>query len=172
MKGPSVGNQGETDGLGTRFIGSHDGTDLKIGVVAARYNYFITGKLVDGACEELISHGVHEKDLTISWVPGSFEIPIVAMEMAKNGNWDSLLCLGAVIKGETAHFDFVAGETARRVSQISIETGIPVIFGVLTTFDEEQALARSGGKEGNKGKEAALAAIEMANLLKSLRREV
>ena len=169
MKGLSSELQGETDGPGQRIIGSSNGNGLKIGIVAARYSYFITGKLVSAACNKLLEQGVHDEDITICWVPGSFEIPLLASEMAKSGRWDSIICLGAVIKGDTAHFDYVAGEAARRISQISVETGIPVVFGVLTTFTVEQAVARSGDGEGNKGKEAAIVAIETANLLSSLK---
>lgn len=169
MKGLSSELQGETDGPGQRIIGSGNGTGLKIGIVAARYSYFITGKLVSGACNKLLEQGVRDEDITICWVPGSFEIPLLASEMAKSGRWDSIICLGAVIKGDTAHFDYVAGEAARRISQISVETGIPVVFGVLTTFTVEQAVARSGDGEGNKGEEAAIVAIETANLLSSLK---
>ena len=169
MKGLSSELQGETDGPGKRIIGSSDGTGLKIGIVAARYSYFITGKLVSGACNKLLAQGVKDDDITICWVPGSFEIPVVASEMAKSGNWDSIICLGAVIKGDTAHFDYVAGEAARRISQISVETGIPVVFGVLTTFNVEQAIERSGDGQGNKGEESATVAIETANLLSSLK---
>ena len=169
MKGLSSEYQGEIDGPGERIIGSDDATELKIAIVAARYNYFITGKLVNGACEQLLKQGVADNNITVCWVPGSFEIPVVVSEMAKNGNWDSIICLGAVIKGDTAHFDYVSGEVSRRIGQISVETGIPVVFGVLTTFNIEQAVERSGGREGNKGEEAAIVAIETANLLRSIK---
>ena len=158
--------------MGKIIKGSRIGQELRFAVVVAFFNEQITSKLLEGCIDGLVENGVKKDFITVVSVPGSLELGVVAKKMAGSYKYDAIICLGAVIKGETAHFDFVAGETARRVSQISIETGIPVIFGVLTTFDEEQALARSGGKEGNKGKEAALAAIEMANLLKSLRREV
>ena len=115
------------------------------------------------------SHGVREEDITIVWVPGSFEIPLAALELAKSGTWDAVVCLGAVIRGQTAHFDFIAGEAARGVSSASRETGVPMAFGILTTNTEEQALERAGGKWGNKGYDAALAVVEMANLLRLLR---
>ncbi|MFH1560285.1 MAG: 6,7-dimethyl-8-ribityllumazine synthase [Chloroflexota bacterium] len=146
-----------------------NGLGLRIAVVASRYNRFVTSKLVEGACEALLSHGLEEKDLTVSWVPGSFEVPLVALEMAKTGKWDALVCLGAVIRGETAHFDYVAGEAARGIAAASRETGVPLAFGILTTYTEEQALERAGGKLGNRGHDAALVALESANLLRLLR---
>ena len=124
---------------------------------------------MDGACEALLSHGVREDDLAVVWTPGSFEVPLAAAEMARSGRWDALVCLGAVIKGETAHFDYVAAEAARGVAEASRETGVPMAFGVQTTYTEEQALARAGGTAGNRGHDAALAAIEMANVLRRLR---
>ena len=167
MKGPSYGE--DEGGPGLRITGSLDATGLRIGVVAARFNRFVTSKLVDGACEALLSHGVREDDLAVVWTPGSFEVPLAAAEMARSGRWDALVCLGAVIKGETAHFDYVAAESARGVAEASRETGVPMAFGVQTTYTEEQALARAGGSAGNRGHDAALAAIEMANLLRRLR---
>jgi 6,7-dimethyl-8-ribityllumazine synthase len=140
-----------------------------VAVVAARYNRFVTSKLVEGACEALLSHGLEDKDLTVSWVPGAFEVPLVALEMARTGRWDALVCLGAVIRGETAHFDYVAGEAARGIADASRKTGVPLAFGILTTYTEEQALERAGGAMGNRGYDAALAAIESANLLRLLR---
>ena len=116
-----------------------------------------------------MAHGFEETDLHVSWVPGAFELPLAAVEMARSGRWDALVCVGAVIRGETSHFDFVAGEAARGIAAASRETGVPIAFGVLTTDTEEQALERAGGKAGNKGYEAALTAIEMANLLRKLR---
>ncbi len=169
MKGPSFDYEEDKGGPGRRLKGSLDGRGLRIAVVASRYNHFVTSKLVEGACDALLSHGLDEKDLAVSWVPGSFEVPLVALEMARSGKWDALVCLGAVIKGETAHFDYVAGEVARGIAAASRETGVPLAFGILTTYTEEQALERAGGKLGNRGHDAALAALESANLLRLLR---
>ena len=169
MKGPSFNDEEEEDGPGLRLKGNLNGQGLRVAVVAARFNLFVTSKLVEGACEALLSHGLEEKDLAVSWVPGSFEVPLVALEMAKTGKWDALVCLGAVIKGETAHFDYVAGEAARGIAAVARETGVPLAFGILTTYTEEQALERAGGKLGNRGCDAALAALESANLLRLLR---
>ena len=169
MKGPSFNDEEVEDGPGLRLKGNLNGLGLRIAVVASRYNRFVTSKLVEGACEALLSRGLEEKDLTVSWVPGSFEVPLVALEMARTGKWDALVCLGAVIRGETAHFDYVAGEAARGIADVTRETGVPLAFGILTTYTEEQALERAGGKMGNKGYDAALAAIESANLLRLLR---
>ncbi|MDE2860397.1 MAG: 6,7-dimethyl-8-ribityllumazine synthase [Chloroflexota bacterium] len=151
--------------------GGLDAQGLRIGVVAARFNRFVTSRLVEGACEALLTHGLREDDLTVCWVPGSFEVPLAAAEMARTGRWDALVCLGAVIKGETAHFEYVAGEAARGVAEASRDTGVPMAFGIQTTYTEEQALARAGGDAGNRGYDAALSAIEMANLLRKLREE-
>ena len=169
MKGPSFNDEEEEDGPGLRLRGNLNGQGLRVAVVAARFNLFVTSKLVEGACEALLSHGLEEKDLAVSWVPGSFEVPLVALEMARTGKWDALVCLGAVIRGETAHFDYVAGEAARGIADVSRETGVPLACGILTTYTEEQALERAGGKMGNRGHYAALAAIESANLLRLLR---
>ena len=167
MKGPSFEDEPQGPGLHTR--GSLDGQGLKIGVVASSFNRFVTSRLVEGACEGLMAHGFEETDLHVAWVPGAFELPLAASEMARSGRWDALVCVGAVIRGETSHFDFVAGEAARGIAAASRETGVPIAFGVLTTDTEEQALERAGGKVGNKGYEAALTAIEMVNLLRQLR---
>ena len=167
MKGPSYEEDG--GGPGLRITGGLDAQGLRIGVVAARFNRFVTSRLVEGACEGLLDHGLREDDLAVIWVPGSFEVPLAAAEMARSGRWDALVCLGAVIKGETAHFDYVAAEAARGVAEASRETGVPMAFGIQTTYTEEQALARAGGDAGNRGYDAALSAIEMANLLRRLR---
>ena len=169
MKGPSFDEEGTEQGPELRLKGNLNGLGLRIALVASSYNLFITSKLVAGAYEALLSHGLEDKNLMLSWVPGTFEIPLIAQEMAKSGDWDAIVCLGAVIKGETAHFEYVAGEAARGIAQTSRETGIPLAFGVLTTYTEEQALERAGGSSGNKGHDAALAAIESANLLRLLR---
>jgi len=169
LKGPSFDEESAEQGPELRLKGNLNGLGLRIALVASSYNLFVTSKLVAGAYEALLSHGLEDKDLMLSWVPGTFEIPLVAQEMAKTGDWDAIVCLGAVIRGETAHFDYVAGEAARGIAQTSRETGIPLAFGILTTYTEEQALERAGGKSGNKGHDSALAAIESANLLRLLR---
>lgn len=167
MKGPAFGEI--EDGPGLHLTGSLDGRGLRIAMVASRYVHLVTSRLVNGAREALLSHGLDEKDIAVSWVPGSFEIPLIALEMAKTGKWDAIVCLGAVIRGETAHFDYVAGEAARGIAAASRETGIPITFGVLTTYTEEHAIERSGGKLGNRGYDAALTALEMANLIRLLK---
>ena len=167
MKGPSY--EEDEGGPGLRLAGGLDAQGLRIGVVAARFNRFVTSRLVEGACEALLTHGLREDDLAVCWVPGSFEVPLAAAEMARSGRWDALVCIGAVIKGETAHFEYVAGEAARGIAEASRETGVPMSFGIQTAYTEEQALARAGGSAGNRGYDAALTAIEMANLLRQLR---
>ncbi len=137
---------------------------LKIGIVAARFNEFITGKLLEGALDAFRRHGGEEENLTLAWVPGSFEIPLTAKKMAMSGRYDAVVCLGAVIRGATAHFEMVAGEAAKGIAMAGLESGIPVIFGVLTTDSIEQAVERAGTKAGNKGFDAMVSAIEMANL--------
>lgn len=142
--------------------------DLKIGIVVGRFNEFIGSRLLDGAVSGLMRHGVEEEDITVAWVPGAFEIPLVAKKMATSGDYDAVITLGAVIRGATSHYDYVCNEVAKGVSAASLETGVPVLFGVLTTDNLEQAVERAGSKAGNKGYESATAAIEMANLLKEL----
>lgn len=142
--------------------------DLKIGIVVGRFNEFIGSRLLDGAVSGLMRHGVEEEDITVAWVPGAFEIPLVAKKMAASGDYDAVVTLGAVIRGATSHYDYVCNEVAKGVSAASLETGVPVLFGVLTTDNLEQAIERAGSKAGNKGYESATAAIEMANLLKEL----
>ncbi|MCP3772509.1 6,7-dimethyl-8-ribityllumazine synthase [Paenibacillus tianmuensis] len=141
---------------------------LKYGIVVGRFNEFITNKLLGGALDALKRHGVQEDEVEIAWVPGAFEIPLIAQKMAESGKYDAVITLGAVIRGSTPHFDYVCNETAKGVAAISLKTGIPVIFGVLTTDSIEQAVERAGTKAGNKGWEAASSAIEMANLTKQL----
>lgn len=148
------------------FEGHLVGTGLRVGIVAGRFNEFIVGKLVGGALDALRRHGVEEENVDVAWVPGAFEIPLIAKKMAESGRYDAVLTLGAVIRGATPHFDYVCNETAKGVAALSLSTGIPVIFGVLTTDSIEQAIERAGTKAGNKGWEAAAAAIEMANLSK------
>lgn len=140
---------------------------LKFGIVTARFNEFITNKLVSGALDALTRHGAAEENITLAWVPGAYEIPLTAQKMAASGKFDAVICLGTVIRGGTPHFDYVAGEVAKGVAQVGLQTGVPTLFGVLTTENIEQAIERAGTKAGNKGFDAAMAAIEMANLLKS-----
>lgn len=141
---------------------------LKFGIVVGRFNEFISSKLLSGAIDGLVRHGGDESDITVSWVPGAFEIPIAAQKMANSGKYAAVICVGAVIRGSTPHFDYVAGEVSKGVARISLDTGVPVIFGVLTTDTIEQAIERAGTKAGNKGYDAAVTAIEMANLLNQL----
>ena len=154
--------------MGTIYEGHLVGTGLKIGIVVARFNEFITGKLLSGAEDALRRHGVNESDIATAWVPGAYEIPLVAKKMAASGKYDAIITLGTVIRGATPHFDFVCSEVAKGVSAINMQEGIPVIFGVLTTDTIEQAIERAGTKAGNKGWDAGTAAIEMANLMNQL----
>ncbi|NMC33126.1 MAG: 6,7-dimethyl-8-ribityllumazine synthase [Veillonellaceae bacterium] len=140
---------------------------LRVGIVAARFNEFITNKLVSGAIDALTRHGASEDNLTMAWVPGAFEIPLVAQKMAGSGNFDAVICLGAVIRGSTPHFDYVSNEVTKGVAHVGLQTGVPTVFGVLTTDTIEQAIERAGTKAGNKGFDAAMTAIEMSNLLKN-----
>ncbi|MED1722966.1 6,7-dimethyl-8-ribityllumazine synthase [Brevibacillus parabrevis] len=148
------------------FEGHLVGTGLRVGIVAGRFNELIVSKLVGGALDALKRHGVEEENVDVAWVPGAFEIPLIAKKMAESGRYDAVVTLGAVIRGATPHFDYVCSEAAKGVASLSLSTGIPVIFGVLTTDNIEQAIERAGTKAGNKGWEAAAAAIEMANLSK------
>ncbi len=150
------------------YEGTLDGKHLRVAVVASRFNETIVKNLVDGALDCLRRHGVSDDDISVAWVPGAFEVPLAARRFAGSGDVDAVVCLGVVIKGETPHFDFVAGGAAQGISAAAQKTGVPVTFGVLTTETAEQAADRSGGKMGNKGFEAALAAIEMASLFQSL----
>ena len=140
---------------------------LKIGIVAARFNEFIVSKLIGGAEDALKRHGVREDDIELAWVPGAFEIPLIAQKMANSKKYDAVICLGAVIKGSTSHYDYVCAEVSKGIATVSLNSNIPVMFGVLTTDSIEQAIERAGTKAGNKGYDAAVTAIEMANLLKS-----
>lgn len=143
-------------------------TDMKVGIVAGRFNEFITSKLVGGAMDGLLRHDVKDEDVGIAWVPGAFEIPLVASKMAKSGKYDAVICLGAVIRGDTTHYDYVCNEVSKGIATVSLESGIPVMFGVLTTENIEQAIARAGSKGGNKGYDCALGAVEMVNLLRTI----
>ena len=150
------------------YEGSFEARDLRIGIVVGRFNETIGKRLLEGALDCLKRHGLRDEDVTVVWVPGAFEIPLVAQRLAASGEADAVITLGAVIRGETPHFDYVAGHAANGVGRASLDTGVPIIFGVLTTNDPDQARERSGGKAGNKGFEAALAAIEMAGLMSAL----
>ena len=141
---------------------------IKVGIVAARFNEFIVTKLVGGAQDALIRHGVNDDDIDVAYVPGAFEIPVIAKKMAQSGKYDTVICLGAVIKGATSHYDYVCAEVSKGVASVSLETGIPVMFGVLTTDNIEQAIERAGTKAGNKGYDVACSAIEMVNLFKNI----
>ena len=151
-----------------KFEGKLVSNGVKIGIVAARFNEFITGKLLSGAIDGLIRHNVKEEEVDVAWVPGAFEIPLIASKMAKSGRYDAVICLGAVIRGSTTHYDYVCNEVSKGVAHISLETGIPVIFGVLTTENIEQATERAGTKAGNKGYDCALSVIEMINLINAI----
>jgi 6,7-dimethyl-8-ribityllumazine synthase len=152
----------------TNFEGRLIGEGLRFGVVVSRFNEFITNKLLGGAIDALVRHGVSEQDVDVAWCPGAFEIPLVAKRLAKSGRYDAVLCLGAVIRGSTPHFDYVAAEVSKGVAYVSLDTDVPCIFGVLTTDTIEQAIERAGTKAGNKGFDAAVTGIEMANLLRSI----
>ena len=141
----------------------------RIGIVAARFNEFIVSKLVSGAEDGLVRHGVNENDITLAWVPGAFEIPVIAKKMAESGRYDAVICLGAVIRGATSHYDYVCSEVSKGVAAVGMETGVPTLFGILTTDNIEQAVERAGTKAGNKGYDVACAAIELINLFKELK---
>ncbi len=141
---------------------------IKVGIVASRFNEFIVSKLVGGAMDGLVRHDVKDEDITVAWVPGAFEIPLAAKKMAKSGKYDAVICLGTVIRGETSHYDYVCAEVSKGIAQVSLESEVPVMFGILTTDTIEQAVTRAGTKAGNKGYDCALGAIEMVNLMKQL----
>ncbi|WP_349407625.1 6,7-dimethyl-8-ribityllumazine synthase [Pseudalkalibacillus sp. SCS-8] len=155
--------------MGNTFEGQLVGTGLKVGIVVGRFNEFITGKLLSGAEDALRRHGVNEEDVDVAWVPGAFEIPLIAKKMAESNKYDAVITLGTVIRGSTPHFDYVCNEVSKGVSSVAMSTGLPVIFGVLTTDSIEQAVERAGTKAGNKGWEAAVSAIEMGNLCRSFK---
>ncbi|HCW0041637.1 TPA: 6,7-dimethyl-8-ribityllumazine synthase [Staphylococcus aureus] len=151
------------------FEGKLIGKDLKVAIVVSRFNDFITGRLLEGAKDTLIRHDVNEDNIDVAFVPGAFEIPLVAKKLASSGNYDAIITLGCVIRGATSHYDYVCNEVAKGVSKVNDQTNVPVIFGILTTESIEQAVERAGTKAGNKGAEAAVSAIEMANLLKTIK---
>ena len=142
--------------------------NIKIGIVAARFNEFITAKLLSGALDGLRRHDVKEENIAVAWAPGAFEIPLLASKMAKSGKYDAVICLGAVIRGSTSHYDYVCNEVSKGIASVSLDSGIPVMFGVVTTENIEQAIERAGTKAGNKGYDCALAAIEMVNVIREI----
>ena len=144
------------------------GQGLKFGLVVGRFNEFITNKLLSGALDALNRHGVADEDVEVAWVPGAFEVPMVAGKMARTGRCDAVICLGAVIRGATPHFDYVAGEVAKGIARVGLDSGVPAVFGVITADTIEQAIERAGTKAGNKGWDAAVTGIEMANLMKNI----
>lgn len=150
------------------YEGRLTSNNKKYGIVVGRFNEFIGGKLLSGALDALKRHGVDEDEIEVAWVPGAFEIPLAAKKMAQSGKYSAVICLGAVIKGSTPHFDFVSSEVSKGIANVSLETGLPVVFGVLTTDTIEQAIERAGTKAGNKGYDAACTAIEMVNLFDEL----
>jgi 6,7-dimethyl-8-ribityllumazine synthase len=154
--------------MSKKYEGMLLGKGLKFGVVISRFNEFFSKKLLEGAQDALLRHGVNEDDIEIAWTPGSFEIPLIAQKMAQTKKYDAIICLGAVIRGSTPHFDYIAAEVTKGIAKVNLDTGVPVIYGVITTDTLEQAVERSGSKVGNKGFSAAESAIEMANLAKTI----
>lgn len=154
--------------MSKQYEGMLLGKGLKFGVVVSRFNEFFSRKLLDGAMDALLRHDVNDNDIEVAWTPGSFEIPLIAQKMAQTKKYDAIICLGAVIRGSTPHFDYIAAEVTKGIANINLNTGVPIIYGVITTDTLEQAIERSGSKVGNKGKDAAVSAIEMANLVKSI----
>lgn len=152
------------------FEGKLVSKQIRVGIVCARFNEFITSKLLGGAMDALLRHDVREQDIHVAWVPGAFEIPLIASKMAKSGRYDAVICLGAVIRGATSHYDYVCNEASKGIAAVSLETGVPVMFGVLTTENIEQAIERAGTKAGNKGFDCAVGAIEMVELIRALER--
>ena len=153
-----------------RFEGKLVSENIRVGVVCARFNDFIVSRLLAGCEDTLLRHGVREEDIAVAWVPGAFEIPLIASKMAKSGKYDAVIALGAVIRGSTSHYDYVCSEVSKGLAQASLSSGVPVLFGVLTTDTIEQAIERAGTKAGNKGSECAQGAIEMVNLIRELER--
>lgn len=150
------------------FEGKLVSQNIRVGIVAARFNEFIVNKLVGGAMDALLRHDVREEDIDLAWVPGAFEIPLIAKKMAESGKYDAVICLGAVIRGATSHYDLVCNEAAKGIAHVSLDSGVPVLFGVVTTENIEQAIERAGSKAGNKGYDSAMAAIEMVNLVRAI----
>ena len=154
--------------MSKQYEGMLLGKGLKFGLVISRFNEFFSKKMLEGAQDALLRHGVNEDDIEQAWTPGSFEIPLIAQKMARTEKYDAIICLGAVIRGSTPHFDHIAAEVTKGIAKVNLDTGVPVIYGVITTDTLEQAIERSGSKAGNKGFNAAVSAIEMANLMKSI----
>lgn len=152
------------------FEGKLVSEDIKVGIIVARFNEFITSKLLSGALDTLTRHEVKEENIQVAWVPGAFEIPLIASKMAESGKYDAVICLGAVIRGSTSHYDYVCSEVSKGIASVSLKSGIPVMFGVLTTENIEQAIERAGSKAGNKGSECAQGAIEMVNLIREIQK--
>ena len=150
------------------FEGKLVSQNIRVGIVAARFNEFIVNKLVGGAMDALLRHDVREEDIDLAWVPGAFEIPLIAKKMAESGKYDAVICLGAVIRGATSHYDLVCNEAAKGIAHVSLDSGVPVLFGVVTTENIERAIERAGSKAGNKGYDSAMAAIEMVNLVRAI----
>ena len=155
-------------GLGDVYKRQVVSSGIKVGIVASRFNEFITSKLVAGAMDGLIRHDVNEDDVDVAWVPGAFEVPLIAKKMAGSGKYDAVICVGAVIRGSTSHYDYVCSEVSKGIASVSLSSGIPVMFGILTTDTIEQAIERAGTKAGNKGYDCALGAIEMVNLIREI----
>ena len=152
------------------FEGKLVSEDIKVGIIVARFNEFITSKLLSGALDTLTRHEINEENIQVAWVPGAFEIPLIASKMAESGKYDAVICLGAVIRGSTSHYDYVCNEVSKGIASVSLKSGIPVMFGVLTTENIEQSIERAGSKEGNKGSECAEGAIEMVNLIREIQK--
>ena len=150
------------------FEGKLVSEKIRVGIVAARFNEFITSKLLSGAIDGLVRHNVAQDDIQVAWVPGAFEIPLIASKMAESGKYDAVICLGAVIRGSTSHYDYVCSEVSKGIASVSLKSGVPDMFGVLTTDNIEQAIERAGSKAGNKGYECALGAIEMVNVIREM----
>ena len=151
-----------------RFEGKLVAQEMRVGIVCARFNEFIVSKLLSGCQDTLLRHGVRDEDMDVAWVPGAFEIPLIASKMAKSGRYDAVIALGAVIRGSTSHYDYVCSEVSKGIASVSLSSGVPVLFGVLTTDTIEQAVERAGTKAGNKGSDCAESAIEMVNLIRAL----
>ena len=152
------------------FEGKLVSEDIKVGIIVARFNEFITSKLLSGALDTLTRHEINEENNQVAWVPGAFEIPLIASKMAESGKYDAVICLGAVIRGSTSHYDYVCNQVSKAIASVSLKSGIPVMFGVLTTENIEQAIERAGSKAGNKGSECAEGAIEMVNLIREIQK--
>lgn len=152
------------------YVGKMNAEKLKFGIVVSRFNEFITKKLLEGALDSLSRHNASENNIEVVWVPGSFEIPLTALKLAESKKYDAVICLGAIIKGDTPHYDYIANEVAKGIAQTALKTGLPVLFGVLTTDTLEQAIERAGTKAGNKGEEAAEMAIELVNLFQEMKK--